>query len=325
MISGLLLASCSQLATYENEDLMLEQTSADKAGFKLSPFGSNGYENARAYASTDCINFCIDPTNPEYSVQTSTISNNSGPQTRVFSYSVYNTLSGFVLAWNYSASNNAGRKLKISLSGAGFATPKTYTTPLVQTSGNGTNTFSFDASWGSCGIVNISAEILDEFNVLVSGPVSTNYNLIGECGGCDIDNNEFSGIAISCAQDGREAVYTFGSEDGVDYFKMQGGLTNFTGGNASVYINGDLVDFNTTSVDGWATGTVGGFTVGQRNPGGSSNRNIRVEGGLGSCEEVEVKIVWNSSNSGGTITGGWTVKDEVGEDLAPPVAGLTCS
>ncbi|WP_144607532.1 hypothetical protein [Algoriphagus algorifonticola] len=333
VISCLLLASCSQLATFENEDLMLEQTSADKAGFKLSPFGT-GIENARTYAATDCENFCIDPADPEYSVQTSTISNNSGPQTRVFTYSVYNTLTGFQLDWSYTANNNAGRKLKITVSGAGLTIPQSYTTNQLNGSG-GTNqnpgtitdsyNFPFNSSWAACGIVTIEAEILDGENVLVSGPVISNYNLIGECEGCDIDGNEFSGDAVSCAQNGREAVYTFGSEDGVGYFKMQGGLTNFTGDNASIYINGALVDFNTTSSDGWATGTVEGYTVGQRTPGGSSNRNIRVEGGLNSCEEVEVRIVWSSSNSGSTITGDWSVKDEAGVDLAPEVAGLSCS
>lgn len=52
VISGLLLASCSQMASYENEDLTLEQASADKAGFRLNPFGTtNGNENAMVSSS----------------------------------------------------------------------------------------------------------------------------------------------------------------------------------------------------------------------------------------------------------------------------------
>jgi hypothetical protein len=142
---------------------------------------------------------------------------------------------------------------------------------------------------------------------------------------CTIEGNEFSGDAISCATEGRTAEYTFGSEDGVEYFKMQGGLNNFTGDNATVYVNDELVVFDETSADGWAQGTTAsGFIVGQRTPGGSSNRNIRVEGSLAECTDVVVKIVWSSSNSGGTITGEWSVKDAGGIDLATPLADLSC-
>lgn len=58
-ISGLLLASCSQMASYENEDLALEQARADKAGFTLSPYGSTGGENAKVYSPEVCSNDCI--------------------------------------------------------------------------------------------------------------------------------------------------------------------------------------------------------------------------------------------------------------------------
>ncbi len=146
---------------------------------------------------------------------------------------------------------------------------------------------------------------------------------VEQCDVCQYEGNEFTGTAVSCGES-REAVYTFGSEDGLSYFKMQGGLTNFTGTDATVYINGTVVVFNTTSGDGWLTGTVDGYTVGQRTPGGSSNRNIRVEGNLGSCTGVVVRIVWNSTNSGGVITGDWSVKDAGGIELAPELAGLIC-
>lgn len=65
-ISGLLLASCSQMASYENEDLALEQARADKAGFTLSPYGSiNGNENAYVdYYLGACESECIDPNDP---------------------------------------------------------------------------------------------------------------------------------------------------------------------------------------------------------------------------------------------------------------------
>ncbi|MHB1108426.1 MAG: hypothetical protein ACYCZ2_18875 [Lutibacter sp.] len=150
------------------------------------------------------------------------------------------------------------------------------------------------------------------------------------CSSCTIVGEEFSGEAVSCGTS-REANFTFGSEDGVGYFKMQGGLTNFTGTNATVYVNGELVVFSGTSSDDWAQGiTTNGYTVGQRTPSndngngnGSSNRNIRVVGELSECSAVVVRIEWTSSNTGTTMTGGWSVKD--GElELAPPVADLVC-
>ncbi|WP_157359687.1 hypothetical protein [Algoriphagus mannitolivorans] len=215
-LAGLILSACSQMATFEEADLMNEQAVA-KNGFNLNPFGL-GNENARTYSATDCGNFCIDPANPEYSVQTSTISNNSGPQSRVFTYSVYNTLTGFQLDWSYASSNNAGRKLRITVSGAGFASPKTYTTSQLNGGPvSGSNTFTFDASWAACGVVTIAAEILDGDNAVVSGPISTNYSLIGECVvGCDesfsyeVDGNEVTFTYVPSADlDNAELVFTF--------------------------------------------------------------------------------------------------------------------
>ncbi len=149
------------------------------------------------------------------------------------------------------------------------------------------------------------------------------YDLIGICG-CDYEGNEFTGEAESCDAT-REAIYTFASENGEANFKIQGGLTNFTGDNATVYINDVIVVFDETSADGWMQGTtIDGFVVGQRTPGQSTNRNIRVEGGLEDCSGVVIRILWDSTNPGGVITGEWTVKN--GDiELAPEVAGLECS
>jgi hypothetical protein len=146
--------------------------------------------------------------------------------------------------------------------------------------------------------------------------------LFEECG-CQFKGNLLSGEAISC-DNTREVIYTFSSEEVIGLFKIQGGLTNFTGENANVYINDELVDFNETSEDGWNQGTTSdGFVVGQRTPGNSSNRNIRIEGSMGECSSVVIRIVWNSTNSGGIITGDWSVVgDNVGE--IDPVSGLTC-
>jgi hypothetical protein len=41
-------------------------------------------------------------------------------------------------------------------------------------------------------------------------------------------------------------------------------------------------------------------------------------------DEIIIRITWNSTNSGGIITGSWSVKDANGNDIAPEVAGLSC-
>ncbi|MFZ5431186.1 MAG: hypothetical protein ACOZDD_13200 [Bacteroidota bacterium] len=133
--------------------------------------------------SYDCNLVCIDAADPTYYGQTATISNNSGPQTRTFTYTVYNTLTEFELGWSYTATNNSSRQLRITVSGAGFATPKVYTSGAVQSAGTGSNTFAFDAAWTKCGVVNIKAEILED--AVVVSTATTTYSLVGACAGCD--------------------------------------------------------------------------------------------------------------------------------------------
>lgn len=46
VISAMLLGACSQMATYENEDLTNSLEKADQSGFKLNPYNTGGFENA---------------------------------------------------------------------------------------------------------------------------------------------------------------------------------------------------------------------------------------------------------------------------------------
>jgi hypothetical protein len=48
---GLMLGGCSQMATFEEADLMNEQAVANKAGFTMNPFGIGGNENAAVSTS----------------------------------------------------------------------------------------------------------------------------------------------------------------------------------------------------------------------------------------------------------------------------------
>lgn len=56
VISALLLGACSQMATYENEDLTNTLAKSDQSGFKLSPYGSEGFNRAML---ADCSDGCI--------------------------------------------------------------------------------------------------------------------------------------------------------------------------------------------------------------------------------------------------------------------------
>ncbi|MEW5675452.1 hypothetical protein ABGT15_03990 [Flavobacterium enshiense] len=165
----------------------------------------------------------------------------------------------------------------------------------------GTYSYPLDEGWQACD--------LESFALAVSGngppaDFTINYNLIGTCPeGCE---TEFRGEAVSC-DNTREAIYTFTADSDQDYIKIQGGLTNFTGEDAIVTVTG------------------GNCTTFQSTPGGSSNRIIKIEGNVSECEEITIHITWNSTNSGGIITGGWSVKDENGTELAPSLNGLECN
>ncbi|MBD0725901.1 hypothetical protein B6A10_11990 [Flavobacterium sp. L1I52] len=155
-------------------------------------------------------------------------------------------------------------------------------------------------TWNTCDIKN--------FNVKVAGngpqaEFNTSYGLVGKCE--STCSTSFTGKSISCDET-REVEYTFTSKDDVSNLKIQGGLTNFTGEDAVVTITG------------------GNLTHTQRIPGGekNSNRIITIEGSVKACETITINIKWNSSNSGGIITGSWSAGGTgVSVD---PVAGLEC-
>lgn len=163
----------------------------------------------------------------------------------------------------------------------------------------GTYSYPLGQDWQACD--------LESFTLSVSGngpPAQflVNYNLFGVCMGCETG---FFGDVLSCGYE-REANYTFTSDSDQSYIKIQGGLTNFTGADAIVTVSG------------------GNLTQSQSTPGGSTNRIIKVEGSVAACETITINIKWNSTNSGGVVTGSWSVKDGNGSELAPPVLGLEC-
>lgn len=164
----------------------------------------------------------------------------------------------------------------------------------------GTYSIPLANGWGACDAKNFALKVTG------NGPpadFAVEYNLYAVCKTC---TTEFTGKVVTCGTE-REAEYSFTAEEDLDYIKIQGGLTNFTGANAAVSIEG------------------GTLTDTQRTPGGSSNRVITIEGSVKACEKVTIRIKWNSANGGDIITGNWSVKNESGVELAPQVSGLVCN
>jgi hypothetical protein len=165
----------------------------------------------------------------------------------------------------------------------------------------GTLVIPLSAGWKACDVKSFLLQIAG------NGPqavFNVNYSLFGVCNDCV---TSFTGKAIFCGAT-REAVYTFKSDTDLSYFKIQGGLTNFTGADATITVTGG-----------------NGVTKKQETPGKSSNRVITVEGGISKCSEVTIRITWNSTNTGGIITGDWSVSTNNLNVAPAPIAGLTCN
>ena len=250
----------------------------------------------------DCNIHCIDPGGPyveSQGSQTQRWGHPTNPQHwKTVSHNAYNTATSFVVEVTFT---HSGGNASNTVSVTAFGSPQSVTT--LASGATTTFTFALPTGWNACD--NVPFSIYQEGQ---NSPMnlSCSYNLYGVCAnrGCE---TSFTGETIDCDNQLREAVYTFTSAEDLSYFKIQGGLTNFTGGSAEVTVDGGI-----TIDDQWT-------------PGGSTNRVIKVEGSVTACETITIRIKWSSTNSGGIITGNWSVKDQNGVEIAPAVAGLTCN
>jgi hypothetical protein len=249
----------------------------------------------------DCNTHCIDPGGPfveSAGSKTQYWGNPADPQHwKTVSHVAYNTSTSFIVEVTFTHSGgNASNTVSVTAFGS------TQSVATLASDATATFTFALPAGWNACD--NVPFSIYQEGQ---NSPMnlSCSYNLYGVCAnkGCE---TSFTGEAIACGNQ-REAVYTFTSKDALSNFKIQGGLTNFTGADAIVTVTGGS-----------------NITQSQWTVGGSSNRVIKVEGDINACETITIHITWNSTNSGGVITGSWSVSANGGE-VAPAVAGLTCN
>ena len=249
----------------------------------------------------DCWSTCINPEGPYIEgsgVKTQTWGNTSNPHWKTVNWVAYNTPTSFVVEITFT---HSGGNSSNTVSATVFGSTQSVTT--LASGSTATFTFNLPDDWSACDEV--------PFSVYQEGQnspmnLSCSYNLYGVCAENDECVTSFTGQAIACGNQ-REAIYTFTSANDQDYIKIQGGLTNFTGANAEVIVSDPALQ------------------VSQWTPGGSTNRVIKVEGSVDACQTITITIRWNSTNSGGIITGDWSVKDGDGIELATPVAGLTCN
>lgn len=267
-----------------------------------APTNSIQQETTTPVILPDCNIHCIDPGGPYVESQGSQIQRWGHPTNpqhwKTVSHIAYNTATSLVVEVTFT---HSGGNASNTVSVTAFGVAQSVTT--LASGATATFTFDLPTGWNAC--TNVPFSIYQEGQ---NSPMnlSCSYNLYGVCAnrGCE---TSFTGETIDCDDQLREAVYTFTSAEDLSYFKIQGGLTNFTGGSAEVTVDGGI-----TTDDQWT-------------PGGSTNRVIKVEGSVAACETITIRIKWSSTNSGGIITGNWSVKDQNGVEIAPAVAGLTCN
>jgi hypothetical protein len=294
---GLFLSIFVIVSCHKNDVL-----SADEAINAKSVSSSIVENTIPASEMPDCNTHCINPEGPFVELtgsQTQDWGSTSSPHSKTVSYSAYNTATSFIVKVTFDRSNgNASNTVSATAFGS--------TQSVITLASGATATFTFDlpSGWQKC--TNVPFSIYQEGQ---NSPVniSASYNLYAVCVEDKLCENSFSGEAVYCGTQ-REAIYTFISKDDQAYFKIQGGLTSFTGADAIIDVTGgsDIIKTQWTS-------------------GGSTNRVIKVEGSVEACEIITIRITWNSTNSGGIITGSWSVKDANGVEIAPEVGGLTCS
>ena len=291
-ISIFVIISC------QKNDLAKGDTSENVSG--KAPVNNTILESIPSIPLPDCNTECINPDGPyieSVGSQTEEWGNTLHPHSKTVSYVVYNTATSFVVKVTFVHSGgNASDLIRVTALGL---------LQSVETLASGTTatfTFPLPSDWEKCD--NVPFTIRQEGQ---SAPInmSASYSLYGICAnrGCE---TSFTGEAKDCGTH-RVAEYTFTSEEAITGFKIQGGLTNFTGENADVTVTHGS-----------------NITKTQWTPGGSSNRIIKVEGDIDACETIKICIKWNSTNSGGVITGSWSVSAN-GTEVAPAIAGLTCN
>jgi hypothetical protein len=280
-LAGLILGACSQTGTYETADLMNEQaTAANKAGFKLTPFGS-GNENAAILAGGgDCETDCIDENSGDLFAATATSPTvscggpNQNNDSKSLSVKVWNTLTTIEYEFTINTTANSAGKLQYYDEG----TMAWVDYPM----GALTNNVAFPVSWplgtwAACDVVT------EQWRQEGGGPPvslgDVSYNLIGECVDC-VDEMTAD---LTCGET-NSITFTFTAVE-AGPIVIQGGLN----ANAVITASGSNVLTQNTSHPSLD----------------NSNASVtRWEGNVDACQEVTVTVSW----TGPASIGDWSAK-----------------
>lgn len=179
VISGLLLSACSQVATYESEDLTLEQAKADKGGFTLSPYAASSDLNLREYSEDACTTSCITQDSESWFVKSYEHIYDDQDPVKKIKVDIYNTPTQLI--YDFYTENTTIKYLKI---GDTFLINNVASTSYQHVVELG----DFGSDWDACD--QYDATIFAYRNNLsgVGGgqlaKIVTSYNLVPVCQGC---------------------------------------------------------------------------------------------------------------------------------------------
>ncbi|WP_339697755.1 hypothetical protein [Algoriphagus aquimarinus] len=233
VISAMLLGACSQMATYENEDLLSNQEAAAKNGFNLTPYGTGGNENAMTLdGGGDYLTNCITEDSGDIFKADGDLSANwgGGPNagTKSLTVEVWNTLTTIEYRFTLTSSNPNGNNLQYfdEVSGDWLnAGSLVVNVPLVISR-------ALPIGWVAGDVITEQWKQVGGGSPLDAGNVS--YTLIGECSDCE--------ESFSYVDNGDNEAYVFTYIPAEDMSAA-----------ALVFTFAQGVAASATGLDGWAT------------------------------------------------------------------------
>ncbi|WP_268033284.1 Ig-like domain-containing protein [Algoriphagus sp. PAP.12] len=246
-ISGLLLASCSQMASYENEDLALEQARADKAGFTLSPYGTNN-ENLRTYEDLSWETECITDQNDTWFEK---ILTGSAPALGEVSATIYNTPTHLV--YEFSGQNLELVKL-VDNNGAVVTNPYSVELPAGWKAGDEMIQVFYLAKQATGGQSNPSGN---------STTISTSYNLVGICTETTISDEPEGPICTDEVFSITASVSSYGD--------FSGGMIQIWDASDAIVASADVTDLVNSVTYDFSSGTAGTYSFSAHYVGDGSN------------------------------------------------------
>jgi hypothetical protein len=188
LMTTALLLSCSQMESFEANDLQAEANEAAKSGFNLTPYG-NGLENAKVYTSDVCKTECITTEEETWFVKTLVKEYSASPQGSV-TIKIYNTPTQII--YSITSTNDINR---VDFKGNIIYASNT---PAVQPYVHAVN---LGAGWKGCDTEAAKIEVRRQNSSGTGGGqyinFDTSYDLIPVCPPVGCDNESFSYVTTN--------------------------------------------------------------------------------------------------------------------------------